>query len=39
MASVYERRRIALNEYHHMAKAGVFEPEARIELIDGVPTS
>jgi uncharacterized repeat protein (TIGR03803 family) len=35
MASVYERHRITLDEYHRMAKAGVFDAQARIELIDG----
>jgi Uma2 family endonuclease len=35
MASVYERHRITLDEYHRMVVAGVFEPDARIELIDG----
>lgn len=35
MASVYERHRITLDEYHRMAEAGVFDPGARIELIEG----
>lgn len=35
MASVYERHRITLDEYHRMAETGVFDPEARIELIEG----
>ena len=35
MASVYERHRITLDEYHRMAEAGVFDPESRIELVDG----
>jgi hypothetical protein len=28
-ASVYERHRITLNEYHRAVEAGVFEPDAR----------
>jgi Uma2 family endonuclease len=35
MASVYERHRITLDEYHRMAAAGVFGPDSRIELISG----
>ena len=35
MASVYERHRITLDEYHRMVAAGVFETDARIELIEG----
>jgi Uma2 family endonuclease len=35
MASVYERHRITLDEYHRMAEAGVFNPDARIELVEG----
>jgi len=35
MASVYERHRITLDEYHRMVEAGVFDPDARIELVEG----
>ena len=35
MASVYERHRITLDEYHRMVEAGVFAPDARLELIEG----
>jgi Uma2 family endonuclease len=35
MALAYERHRVTLDEYHRMVDAGVFEPDARIELIEG----
>ena len=35
MAVAYARHRISVDEYHRMAEAGVFDPDARIELIDG----
>lgn len=35
MASVYERHRITLDEYHRMVAAAVFEPDSRVELING----
>jgi Uma2 family endonuclease len=35
MASVYERHRITLDEYHRMAEAHIFDPDSRIELIEG----
>jgi Uma2 family endonuclease len=35
MAIAYERHRISVDEYHRMADAGVFPPDARIELLDG----
>ena len=35
MASVYERHRISVDEYHRMGEAGVFDPNLRIELIEG----
>jgi Uma2 family endonuclease len=35
MASVYERHRITLDEYHRMAEASVFDPDSRVELIEG----
>jgi len=30
------RHRITVEEYHHMAEAGVFGPEPRLELLEGV---
>ncbi|HYL27546.1 MAG TPA: Uma2 family endonuclease, partial [Candidatus Nitrosotalea sp.] len=35
MASVYERHRITLDEYHRMVEAGVFDEDAPIELVEG----
>jgi Uma2 family endonuclease len=35
MAVEYARHRITVHEYHRMSEAGVFGPEARLELIDG----
>jgi Uma2 family endonuclease len=35
MALAYERHRITVDEFHRMADAGIFEPDSRIELIDG----
>lgn len=35
MAIAFERHRITVDEYHKMAEAGVFHPDARIELIEG----
>ncbi|MBV8198868.1 MAG: Uma2 family endonuclease [Candidatus Eremiobacteraeota bacterium] len=35
MASVYERYRISLGEYHRMVQAGVFDVDARVELVNG----
>ena len=35
MATVFERHRITVDEYHRMGEAGVFDPDLRIELIDG----
>lgn len=35
MAVAYERHRITLEEYHRMVDAGVFNEDARIELIRG----
>ncbi len=29
-------RRISVDEYHRMGEAGVFDPDERIELLDGV---
>ncbi len=42
MATTIEERlhvpvhRISVDEYHRMAKAGVFRPDERVELLDGV---
>jgi Uma2 family endonuclease len=35
MAIDYARHRITVDEYHRMDEAGVFPPDARIELIEG----
>jgi Uma2 family endonuclease len=35
MATVYERHRINLDEYHRMVQAGVFDSESRVELVNG----
>ena len=35
MALAYERHRVSLEEYHRMVGAGVFDPESRIELVEG----
>ena len=35
IAPAYVSHRIAIDEYHRMVAAGVFDPDARIELIDG----
>ncbi len=35
MAVTHVRHRIDVEEYHRMAEAGVFDPERRIELIEG----
>jgi Uma2 family endonuclease len=35
MALAYERHHVSLEEYHRMVGAGVFEPDARIELLEG----
>jgi Uma2 family endonuclease len=35
MALAYERHRVSLEEYHRMVGAGVFDPDARIELVEG----
>jgi len=35
MVVAYKPHRVSTDEFHRMAAAGVFEPDARIELIDG----
>jgi len=35
MAVAYERHRISVDEYHRMDDAGIFDPDKRIELIEG----
>ena len=35
MALEYKRRDITVDDYHRMADAGIFEPDERVELIDG----
>ena len=35
MAATHVRHRVDVEEYHRMAEAGVFDPERRIELIEG----
>lgn len=36
LALLGRRHRVTLAEYHRMAEAGVFGPEPRVELLDGV---
>ena len=31
----YRRHRISVEDYHRMGDAGIFAPDARVELIDG----
>ncbi len=38
-ALLLARRRITVAEYHRMAEAGVFGPDARVELLEGVIVS
>ena len=33
--AVLQRHRLTVDEYHRMGQAGVFPPDARVELIDG----
>jgi Uma2 family endonuclease len=33
--AVLQRHRLTVDEYYRMARAGVFAPEARVELIEG----
>jgi Uma2 family endonuclease len=35
MATLHERHRVSLDEYHRMVEAGVFEEATRVELING----
>ena len=35
MAVAYQRHRVSIDEFHKMVAADVFDPDARIELIDG----
>ncbi|MBC5799432.1 MAG: Uma2 family endonuclease [Candidatus Eremiobacteraeota bacterium] len=35
MATEYKRRDITVDEYHRMAEIGIFDPDERVELIDG----
>ena len=35
MAIAYERHRVGIDEFHRMVEAGVFELDARLELISG----
>lgn len=35
MAVEYARHRVSIDEYHRMAEYGIFDPDSRIELIDG----
>ncbi len=35
MAIEYERRRISVADYHRMDDAGIFDPDERVELLDG----
>lgn len=35
MAIAYERRPISVADFHRMGEAGIFDPEERVELLDG----
>jgi Uma2 family endonuclease len=32
---IFQRHRLTVTEYHRMAEAGIFTPDARVELIEG----
>ncbi len=34
MATIYERHRVTIDEYHRMVEAGVFDPVRPVNLVD-----